>query len=68
MAVPLALSFASAGALVDAVLFHMLRQTVDKQVIRMLFLINVFVICLAMSTVIVLILVHPPEIIASSLL
>jgi len=67
MAVPIAVSLGSAGALVDAILFRLLlRKTVGKKAMWLLYRTNTLVvIALAIGGVMALMLVHPPQIIAT---
>jgi hypothetical protein len=66
MAVPIAVSLGSAGALVDAVLLRLISpKAVSKKEMCFLFGTNILVTTLPISVVIALILVHPVEVIAT---
>jgi hypothetical protein len=66
MAAPIAVSIGCTAALLDATLFHLLlRQRVGKKRMGVVIAMNIFITALAVGAIVALILVRPPEIIAT---
>lgn len=68
MAIPIALSLAFLGCLVDGILLRiMLREAVGRERMRFLFGTNLLISLLAIGAVVALMLLHPIEVIAKVL-